>query len=110
MTTRLLGVLSLAALLMLGLLGGAALGVDEEEEELPPHLDPEHGLPSIDEIGTQSETAREFFPEEAEEQPFTEALVYPLLGVGLLALLVIGILYLKWQPDFEREGRGSKRR
>lgn len=110
MITRLAGVLTLLALLLFGALGGAAFAVDGEEEELPPHLDPEHDLPSIDEIGTQSETAREFFPEAAEEQPFTEALVFPLMAAGFLALLVIGILYLKWQPDFEREGAGSRRR
>ena len=109
MTTRLVGVASLAVLLLLGVLGGAALAV-EEDEELPPHLDPEVEMPSIDEIGTQSETAREFFPEEAEEQPFTEALVYPLMVVGFLALLIIGALYLKWAPDFEREQERSGRR
>jgi hypothetical protein len=108
MTTRLLGVLSLAALLLLAVVAGPALAVDEEEEELPPHLDPHHEMPSIDEIGTQSETAREFFPEPAEEQPFTEALVFPLMAVAVIAILVIGLLYLKWQPEFGRER--SKRR
>jgi hypothetical protein len=102
MTTRLFGVVVLAALVLLAAVAAPALAV-EEEEELPPHLDPHHQLPSIDEIGTQSETAREFFPEPAEEQPFTEALVFPLMAVGFLAVLVIGLLYLKWQPEFGRE-------
>jgi hypothetical protein len=108
MITRLAGVLALSALLLIGAVGGA-LAV-EEGEDLPPHLDPHTDMPTIDEIGTQSETAREFFPEPAEEQPFTEALVFPLMAVGFLALLVIGVLYLKWQPDFEREQEGSRRR
>ena len=96
MTARLLGVLALAVTLSLALLGGAALAVEDEE------------LPTIDEIGTQSETAREFFPESAEEQPFTEALVIPLLVVGFLGVLVIGVLYLKWQPEFDREDSGRR--
>jgi hypothetical protein len=107
MITRLAGVGGLVALLALALLALPGLAV-EEEEELPPHLDPHHDLPSIDEIGTQSETAREFFPEPAEEQPFTEALVFPLMAVAVIAILVIGLLYLKWQPEFGRER--SKRR
>jgi hypothetical protein len=78
LTTRPFGVVALAALLLLATLAAPALGVDEEEE-VPPHQDPHHELPSIDEVGTQSETAREFFPEPAEEQPFTEALVFPLM-------------------------------
>ena len=104
MITRLAGVLALVALLLLGVLGGPALAVEAEG------ADPHEEMPTIDEIGTQSETAREFFPEAAEEQPFTEALVFPLMAVGFLALLVIGVLYLKWQPDFEREQEGSSRR
>lgn len=105
MPARLLGVATLVALLTVGLLGGAALAVPEEEGggHAP--------LPSLEEVGTQSETAREFFPEPAETPVFTDFLLYPLLGVGLLAALVILTLYLKWQPSFEEERRtASKRR
>lgn len=95
MTIRRLGVCSVAALLLLALPGLPAGAVEDGAHE---------ELPSIDEVGTQSETAREFFPPAAEEQPFTEALVFPLMILAFLAVLVIGVLYLKWQPEFEREG------
>jgi hypothetical protein len=70
-----------------------------------------HGqeLPTIDEVGTQSETARQFFPEPAEEQPFAEALIYPLMGIGLLAVLAFLVLYLRWQPAFGAEDRARRR-
>jgi hypothetical protein len=98
MTKRLLGLVCLAALL-LAVFAGAAVAA---ENGLP------RDLPDISEIGTQSETAQRFMPEPAEEQPFTEALVYPLLAVGFLALFIVGLLYLKWQPEFGRSD--SKRR
>jgi hypothetical protein len=106
MFARLLGVASLVALLTLGLLAGSALAAEEEEGGAY------HGpLPALDEIGTQSEISREFFPEPAEAPVFTDFLLYPLLGVGLIAALVILTLYLKWQPTFEEERRtASKRR
>lgn len=62
-----------------------------------------HELPPLEEVGTGSEVARQFFPEPAEEQPFTEVLVYPLLAVAIIAILVTGFLYLKWQPSFGRD-------
>ena len=99
MFTRLFGVVILAALLGLAVLAAPAVAA---ENGLP------RDLPDIDEVVADSDRAREHLPEEAERQPFQEALIYPLMAVGLLAILVIGVLYLKWQPDFERQD--SKRR
>lgn len=104
MLARLAGVAAIVAMLTVGLLGGAALAVEEEDGA-------EHGpLPSLTEIGTQSEVSRNFFPEGAEEPVFTPFLVYPLLAVGLLAALAILVLYLRWQPSFEEERRKAGRR
>lgn len=86
---------------------GAAQEGEEQEHGPAPH----HGdLPGIDEVGSQTEVAREFFPEDAEEQPFTEAFLYPLLAIGILATLVILVMYLRWQPEFSREQEERSRR
>lgn len=106
MLARLVGVASLVAMLAVGLLAGAALAAEAEEEGGG------HGpLPSITEIGTQSEVSQGFFPEGAEEPVFSPFLIYPLLAVGLLAAFVILVLYLRWQPTFaeEREKAGRRR-
>lgn len=96
MRSRLLGVAALV-LLLLGALAGPASAVEAEDGG---HAE----LPSLEEVGSQSEIAREFFPEAAEEQPFTPWLVYPLLAAAIIAVLVFMFLYLKWQPTFdERE-------
>lgn len=100
MRTRLFGVLTLLVVLTAGAL---ALPASAAEDGRP------HELPPLDEVGSQSEVARQFFPEPAEEQPFTEALVYPLLAVAIIAILVIGFLYLKWQPSFGSEERSRRR-
>lgn len=93
MVPRLFGVLTLLVVLAAGVLAMPAAAVEGGQRDLPP----------IDEVGSQSDVARQFFPEPAEEQPFTEALVYPLLAVAIIAILVIGFLYLKWQPSFGQE-------
>ena len=104
MLTRLFGVAAAVALLALGVLAGPAVaGEDLDEDEMPGAPAPHEGLPSLEEVVADSERAQQYLPEEAEGQPFTEALVYPLMIVGFLALLVIGTLYLKWQPEFERQ-------
>lgn len=99
MRTRLLGVLLLLVVLTAGALAVPAAAVEDRPHELPP----------LEEVGSQSEVARQFFPEPAEEQPFTEALVYPLLAVAIIAILVIGYLYLKWQPAFGQEEESRRR-
>lgn len=101
MLARLVGVVSLVAMLSVGVLTGAALAVEG------PDAGPR---PTLDELGTQSEVSRDFFPEEAESPVFTDFLLYPLLIGGLLAALAILGLYLKWQPDFEQERAKASRR
>jgi hypothetical protein len=105
MLARLIGV-SLVALLSVGLLAGAALAVEEEGGG-------GHGpLPTLEELGTQSEVSRGFFPEEAEKPVFTDFLLYPLLVGGLVVAFILLVLYLKWQPTFaeEREKASARRR
>lgn len=105
MLARLAGVVSLVAVLLLGLLVVPALAVEGGEEP------EEHGpLPELSEIGTQSETAQQFFPEEAEEPVFADFLIYPLLGVGLLVTLLVLTMYLRWQPTFAEERQKAGRR
>jgi hypothetical protein len=104
MLARLVGVASIVAMLTVGLLAGAALAVEEEGGA-------DHGpLPTLEELGTQSETSQRFFPEPAEEPVFAPFLIWPLLAVGLIAALVVLTLYLKWQPGFEDERRKASTR
>ncbi len=104
MLARLVSAAMMAAVLLVGLLGGAALAVEAEGGG------GHEPLPSITEIGTQNEVSRQFFPEEAEEPVFAPFLAYPLLVVGILAVLAILILYLRWQPKFHQERASSGRR
>lgn len=101
MLTRLFGVLTLLVVLAFGALALPAAAVEEGGGD--------HELPPIDEVGSQSDIAREFFPEPAEEQPFTEFLVYPLLAVAIIVVLGFLFLYLKWQPSFD-DDKASRRR
>jgi hypothetical protein len=104
-SARLIGVLT-AVLLGTALFAVPALAV--EEEEGPPAG---HGeLPSIDEVGTQNEVSREFFPERYEPPGITPKLVYPLLIVAFVATFVILALYLVWQPHFAQERKRKQRR
>lgn len=104
MLPRLFGVLMLLVVLTLGALAGPAAAVEDEGGE-----DTHAELPGIDEVGSQSDIAREFFPEPAEEHPFTEALVYPLLALAIIVVLVFLFLYLKWQPTFDAEEESRRR-
>jgi hypothetical protein len=104
MLARLVGVVSLVAVLTLGLLAVPALAVEEEGGG-------GYGpLPELNEIGTQSETSQRFFPEEAEEPVFAPFLLYPLLVLGLIIALAVLFLYLRWMPTFaeEREKAGKR--
>lgn len=105
MLARLLSAATVAALLVVGLLAGAALAVEAEGEE-----GGHQPLPPLEEVGTQNEVSQEFFPEEAEEPVFAPFLAYPLLVVGILAALFILIMYLRWQPKFTEERQKSTRR
>lgn len=105
MGKRTLGVL--AAMMLLGglLLSAPALAVEAEDEGAE-----ETELPSMEEVGTQSERAREFFPEEYEQPSVFPFLIYPLLGVGVLVVVGVLVLYLVWQPRFSEERREKSRR
>jgi hypothetical protein len=104
MLARFVSAATMAAVLLVGLLAGAALAVEAEGEggHAP--------LPPLEEVGTQSELSQQFFPEEAEEPVFAPFLAYPLLVIGILVALFILIMYLRWQPKFARETEKSARR
>jgi hypothetical protein len=104
MSKRLLGVV-FTALLALAVFAGPAAAVEEGAPEA-------HELPSLDEVGTQSEIAQEFFPDAWEAPTVFPWFALPLLiGAGLLALYVL-VVYLFFQPRFaeERRAKSKKRR
>ena len=105
MRPRLLGGTLLALLLVLLVV----VPVAAEEDELDDDFD-DGALPSIDEVGTGSEVAAEFRPEPPERQPFTDALLWPLLAGSLVLAFVIMVLYLRWMPRFSEERTSSTRR
>lgn len=103
MRLRSLGCVLLLVLLVVGVAvptpAGAGEPGDEEEEE-----DLEHEpLPSIEEVGTGSEIAEQFRPEPPEEQPFTDAMVWPLMAGAVLLFLAVVLLYVRWLPRFSQE-------
>lgn len=105
MARRLAGAFG-AALLLLSIAALPAAAVEATEgaaqEEGP--------APTIDEIGTQNEVSREFFPEEAEEPPFFRFFYGPLIAVGVLMSFGLLVAYLLWQPRFAEERRSKRRR
>jgi 4-amino-4-deoxy-L-arabinose transferase-like glycosyltransferase len=103
MSRRLLGVTILALLLSVLFAALPAAAVEEDGRPAP------YDMPGIDELGTQSEIARQFFPEPSDPPPFTSWLVYPLLGLGLLVVLVVLALYLRWHPSFSEEEQARRR-
>lgn len=104
MRPRLLGG-TLLLVVLLALVAAAPAGAVEDGG-------PEGGaeLPSIENVGTGSEVAEEFRPEPPERQPFTDALLWPLLGGSLVLAFVILVLYLRWMPRFSQERASSSRR
>lgn len=105
--TRLLGLALLVLLVWGTALAGPALAV--EGEGGPPEV---HERPDLEEVGTQSETAREFFPDPYEAPSVYQYFIWPLLLIGGVVVLLVLILYLVWQPAFadERRKRREKRR
>lgn len=108
MGKRTLGVV--AAVMLVGglLLASPAFAVeaDEDVEEAPGETE----LPSMDEVGTQSERAREFIPEMYEQPSLFPFMIYPLMILGGLVIVVVLVLYLRWQPHFAEERREKSRR
>lgn len=107
MGKRALGVFA-AMMFVGGLFLAAPAFAGEADEELD---EPEHTeLPSIDEIGTQSERAQEFFPEEYEQPSVFPFMIYPLMLVGGIVIVAVLVLYLVWQPRFSEERKEKSRR
>lgn len=104
MSKRLFGVALLAALVGMLSFGAPAWAV--EEDEAPEHRE----MPTIEEIGTRSETALEHYPEPYEAPSVFVKLALPLLIAGGVIAAVWLLLYLLWQPRFAEERRTSKRR
>jgi hypothetical protein len=104
MGKRVVGLLMVASLLFIGALTAPAWAVEGGEE---------HGrepLPGIDEIGSDSETAQEFFPEPYEPPPFFRFMWGPLVVVAVVVSLFVLFAYLVWQPRFAQERRAKRRR
>lgn len=107
MSKRLLGVFLLAVLAFAGLAGSAA-AVEEGGDHGPVH----HELPSIEEVGSQSDTAKEFFPDDYEQPTVFPWFGWPLM-IGALALALWLLLsYLVFQPRFaaERKAKAARKR
>lgn len=103
MSKRLLGAVLLAVLSVAALVGPA--GATEE------HGGPVHEeLPTFDELGTQSATAREFFPEPPEEPPVFPWFGWPLMIGALVTTLWVLLSYLVFQPRFEQERKAKAAR
>lgn len=103
MLKRLLGAVFLAVFTV-STLAGIAAAVEEGTGPV------QHELPEIDEVGTQSETAREYFPDEYESPTVFPWFGYALLiGAGLLTVWVL-LSYLVFQPRFAGERQAKQRR
>jgi hypothetical protein len=102
MVKRFIGVT--VAAVFVGLLCAPAAAV--EEDEPPPIRD----FPSIEEIGTGSETALEFFPEPYEAPTLFDKIALPLLGIGAVVTFGVLVLYLLWQPRFSQESKSQQGR
>lgn len=98
MTRRLTGVL-LVVLLGLSLVATpvhAVEGASEAEaEEGPP--------PGIDEIGTQNDVAREYFPEAYAEPTVFPPIKYALIALAILFAAALALSYVRWLPRFAQE-------
>jgi hypothetical protein len=104
MVKRLIGVSLLAV--FAGLLLAVPAAAVEDEDAPPPIRD----YPSIEEIGTRSETALDFYPEPYEAPSLFPKIAIPLLGVGGLVTFAVLVLYLLWQPRFSDERRSQQGR
>lgn len=103
MSKRLLGAVLLAVLSIVGLIGPAAA---TEEHGGPVHAE----LPKFDELGTQSDTAREFFPEAPEEPAVFPWFGWPLMVGALVTSLWVLLSYLVFQPRFAQERKAKAAR
>lgn len=100
MSKRLLGAVLLAVLVFTALAGPA---VATEEHGGPVHEE----LPKFEELGTQSDTAKEFFPEPPEEPSVFPWFGWPLMIGALLLSLWVLLSYLVFQPRFDKERKAK---
>lgn len=105
MSKRLLGVVLLAVLSVAGLVGPAAA---TEEHSGPVR----HVLPKLNEVGSQSDTAKEFFPEAPEQPPVFKWFGWPLMVGAVVTSLFVLLSYLVFQPRFaqERKAKAARKR
>jgi hypothetical protein len=104
MSKRLSSVALVALLMCAAVLAAPALAVEEAGEPA------QQELPSIEEVGTQSETSQGFFPEEFESPSALTPVLWSLLIGGIVVVLIALALYLLWQPRFAEERRQKRSR
>lgn len=95
------------AVCLVAALAGAAAAIEDAPADGGPTP---HQMPGFDEVGSGSEISQGFRPSEYETPAFFRFILYPLLGVGLLATLLLLFAYLLWQPRFVAEGKTKRRR
>ncbi|CAN5165624.1 hypothetical protein BH20ACT9_BH20ACT9_14070 [soil metagenome] len=106
MPTRRLALL----VLVLACLAGVAAPAAAQEEPVGTETPVETGPPpSVDEVTRDNPVAREYRPDPYVTPSFTPWLLYPLLLAGVVAALLILLLYLVWQPRFASEARRKSR-
>jgi hypothetical protein len=109
MAKSLLGALLLA--LLLAGLGSVGVAIAAEVEPTPTEGAVQHSpLPSIDEIGSRTDIAKQYFPEPYQEPSWFQWALFPLLIVGILVTLTALFAYLVWQPKFASEQKKKRRR
>lgn len=95
-------VLAMPVMLLALLPAPGAMAAEDEFGHAP--------LPSIDEVGTGSQVAEQFKPVLPSPPPFTDALLWPLIGAAFLLALIVLVLYLRWMPRFSSERQRAARR
>lgn len=104
MSKRRLGVFTVVVVVLIAAMAMPAAAV-EGEGGGHGHEDKE-----MEEVGTGSETAKEFRPEPFEQPQFFQWIVYPLAALGIVVALAVLGLYLLWQPEFGREAEEKKKK
>jgi hypothetical protein len=99
--------LVLALLSLLTLAGGPVGSAFATDEGAPAQQQP---LPTIDQVGSQTDIAREHLPEEYVEPGWFQWVYFPLLIVAIVAIAVVLFAYLAWQPKFADEQKKKRRR
>jgi len=104
MYKRLIGVLVLATVMFAGM----ALPAFAAEEGGSGPV--QHELPKIDEVGSQSDTAQQFFPKPVEEPTVFPWFGWPLMLGAVVTTLLVLLTYLVFQPRFVSERKAKQRK